>query len=121
MHAGLRRRHPEHAEERRERDGRACWSGAYARGCVECPQHPVVVGERDAPRADLHCIDVHFERSAGSSPANLDRTDERVPVVQLRIEVVEVLPLRNGVPACVESGEAKRVAGIDRQDRRQVA
>src|SRR6185503_15329474 len=62
----------------------------------------------------------HLERLSGPRPADLERSDQRVAVVQLGFARLELVG-RCDVPACVEAGEGNGVATLDRQDRRQVS
>ena len=135
MHAGLGRRHPEHAREGTKVDLTSLLVATRSRSRIEAPaqdagltvSEPEVVverrgpagGERRTPGADPHLVDPHLERLSGLRPADLERPDQRVTVVELRFAWLEPVG-RCDMPACVEAGEGNRVATVDRQDRRQV-
>ena len=113
---GLGRRHPDDAEERRERDRLA----AVVRGevAVDRPGEAVAVRERDAPGPRCHLVDPDRERLAGARTAHLDRAVQRVPVVQLLVALDE-LGLEVPAPAGVQRLKAHGIAGVHGQHRRQ--
>jgi hypothetical protein len=137
--ARLGRRHPDHAEERAQRNLSALLIAAEAGVRVELPFEDGVltlvdtealiewrvpaacVG--DAPRPDPHLVDPHLQRLSGSRSAHLDGADERVTGVALvtigRTEFEAVA--RYVAPAGVQARERDRVSRLDRQDRLEVA
>ena len=103
MDARLVRRHPEHAEERRQADGAA--RGA-AHVPVELPVEPVrrLAAERDAPRAGDDLVDPDREHLPGAGAPHLDRAGKRVAGVELRVARDERLVAAD-VPARVRDVE----------------
>src|SRR5205085_290017 len=81
----LRRRHPEDAEERAQLDLAARRVAAGARVGVERPDECRLAGGRRAPGADPDLVDPHLERLTGPGAADLDRAEQRVPGVELRV------------------------------------
>src|SRR5581483_6330883 len=119
VHAVSDRRHAEHAEKWTEHDGLP--RRRAAGGTVELPRDPVrPLGERLAPRAGDDRVDAHGERPALACAAHLDRPRERMAVVLRRAARLEPGAVVEQ-PAGVRRRDADRVAGVDRQDGRQVA
>ena len=109
--AGLGRRHPDHAEERRERDGGAPLVGGQPVADLPAERRPVREG--DTPATGAHLVDVHDERLPRTRSAHLDRPAERMPAVERAVTLGEELAVRLPPPTCVERGEDDRVAGVD--------
>src|SRR5262249_16868536 len=82
--------------------------------------------ERKAVGADTDLVDPNGQRLAGPRVADLDPPHERVPVVELLVPRLEpptfaqVPGRRLRAPSGIERRERDRVAGVDRQRRRQV-
>ena len=107
---GLRRRHPDHAEERRRADAALAELPPVA---VARPRERLAVRPRASPVARHDLVDAHDERLPGPRAAHLDRPVERMAGAfgPLRLDV--------GVPepAGVRHLERDRPAGLDRLDR----
>ena len=116
---GLVGRHAQHAEEGRQRDLGPAIVDAFA--CLEPPlDSRRCVRERHAPRTGNDAVHADDERAAGLRAAHLHRPDERVPGVELlvvRLEPHSVLVF----PTRIRAREGDRVAGIDRDDRGELA
>jgi len=107
MHPELRRRHPHHAEERAQRDPSADLVAAGSCVAVERPDErpriavgnpeplvegrepPARIGDSPGPYAQL--VDVHRQRRAGVGTTHLDRAQQRVARVEIRIPRPEPL------------------------------
>ena len=96
--ARLGRRHPEHAEERRQPHGRA-------RRAARCrPSSSQSSGAPSPPNVTPHepgddVVDAHDERLPGPRAAHLDRPGERVAGVELRVARRERLVATEPQPA----------------------
>ena len=108
--AGLRRRHPDHAEERRRADTALAEVPPVA---VPRPGEGLSVCPRAPPVAWHDFVDAHHERLPLPRPADLDRAVERVTGAfgPLRLDV------RVPEPARVRNLERDRPTGLDRLDR----
>ena len=113
--AGLGRRHPDDAEERRSVDR---VRAAPPRLTVERPVEAVAVRPGRAPGTRRHLVDADDERLSGASAAHLERPGERVAAsLGLVAQVVRRVPL----PARVVRVEGDRPAGVDGFDGLVVA
>ena len=118
MNTRLVRRHPEHAQEGRQ-SNRPPGRATDAR--VELPIHPVGrLGERGTPRAGLDLIDPNRERLAGTRTANLDRSRERMPGVELWVTRGHSV-VAAATPTRVRHRDPHGVARIDGENRLEVA
>jgi hypothetical protein len=71
------------------------------------------------PRADDDAIDTHFERMPRACAVHLDRADECVTGIELRVARLEPSP-GGHMPARVDGCERDRVARLDGEDRLEV-
>src|SRR5262245_37636910 len=142
VHARLRRRHPDHAQERPQVDLTPELVAPGSRLGVEPPHEParLAVSDtetlvergrpaarvRDAPGADPRPLGVHGERVPGLGSAHLDRPEQRMARVELLVARLEELarPLvvrrRADSPAGVGHEERDRVSRVDRERGREV-
>jgi len=116
--ARLGRRHAHDAEERREIQLPVdCASDARC----EVPGDRVVVpGEGDAPVVGSHLLDADGERLPLARSSHLDRPGQGVARIEVRIRRRNAL-VRLDLPRMVRDGDPDRVAGVDRQNRLEVA
>src|SRR4029077_21133042 len=77
--------------------------------------------EGHAPVAGPHLVDANRERSTAPRAPHLDRPAESVPLVERPRTPVLDLAVGLPAPAGVQHAKAHRVAGVDRQRRREAA
>jgi hypothetical protein len=83
-------------------------------------RRPPAAGRAPPPRTGNDPVDRHLEHPACYGAANLDRANERVSGVELRMTRLEHRSPPH-VPAGGERREADRVPRVDREDRLEVA
>jgi hypothetical protein len=143
VHAGLVGRHAEHTEKRRQAELAALAVASHRFVRVQIPSEDATLAvtdaeavvqkrrpaarDRQAERADPYRLDPNLEHLAGLCRANLDRADQRVPVVEPGLAGLEAAALgtvasrRLEPPARIERREGNRVSGVDLEDRREIA